>query len=210
MESDKEELNESLSSLAKETSDEIISQLRNQIDQLENSLSLRIGRKAPFGRQISKLFKSNKAHHCYRQRENKSPPYLISDRSKYKAVWDELSTTLERGVQAVFGSVVDEDEIQRDGAQTVRRLETLVGIKSTDIILEIGCGVGRVGGVLASRRAKWIGTDISANMIRLANQRLKALHNIQLITLGSGDLKEIEDESVDLVCCTVVFMHLYE
>ena len=125
-------------------------------------------------------------------------------------MWDEQSTTLERGVKGVFGSIVSEDEIQRNGAQTVKRLETLVGIRPTDIDLEIGCGIGRVGGALAPRCSKWIGTDISSNMIRLASHRLKNLRNIELVTLGLGGLKEIASESVDIVYCTVVFMHLFE
>lgn len=89
-------------------------------------------------------------------------------------------------------------------------LEKYVGIKPSDVVLEIGCGIGRVGKILAPRCSKWLGTDISANMLRYAAQRLKGLDNVRLIKLSKVGLKEIMEESVDVVYCTVVFMHLYE
>jgi ubiquinone/menaquinone biosynthesis C-methylase UbiE len=47
-------------------------------------------------------------------------------------------------------------------------------------------------------------------MLRYAAERLKGLQNVELIELSTVGLKEIPDDSVDVVYCTVVFMHLYE
>jgi ubiquinone/menaquinone biosynthesis C-methylase UbiE len=104
----------------------------------------------------------------------------------------------------------DEDELHRQGIHTADVLEKFVGIRPSDVVLEIGCGIGRVGKVLAPRCSKWIGTDISVNMLRHAAQRLKDLENVSLIKLTKVSLKEIRDETIDVVYCTVVFMHLYE
>lgn len=133
----------------------------------------------------------------------------FSDRSNYKKTWDRLAESYSDAKMAV-GGFEDEAQFELTANQTVDILEQYVGIKPTDVALEIGCGVGRVGKVLSKRVTRWIGTDISGNMLTHAAQRLKGLDNIELKELSTVGLKEIPDRSVDLVYCTVVFMHLLE
>ena len=52
--------------------------------------------------------------------------------------------------------------------------------------------------------------DISGRMLDVAKARLCGHANVELVELGSVGLSEISDASVDLVYCTVVFMHLLE
>ena len=80
----------------------------------------------------------------------------------------------------------------------------------SDIVLEIGCGIGRVGNELAPRCKKWIGCDISGNMLEHARKRLSHLENVELLELPECNLDPVEDNSIDIVYCTVVFMHLDE
>ena len=130
-------------------------------------------------------------------------------RSAYKSVWTALSTTQQQAVAHVIGEV-DEDAIQSAAKDTRHWLEVAVGIKSDDVILEIGCGIGRVGQVLAPICKQWIGCDVSPNMLRHAQERLASFSNVRFVELSGYDLRSIEDASVDLVYCTVVFMHLDE
>ena len=60
------------------------------------------------------------------------------------------------------------------------------------------------------RCSRWIGADISGNILRHAKQYLEGKENIELIELSTVGLMEIPTSSIDLVYCTVVFMHLYE
>jgi len=78
----------------------------------------------------------------------------------------------------------------------------------SDVVLEIGCGIGRVGRELAPQCRKWIGCDVSARMLNLAADRLREFPNVELVETSGYDLKPISDVSVDLVYCTAVFMHL--
>ncbi len=133
----------------------------------------------------------------------------FSERSNYKATWEKLAQSFDDAKMAVAGHT-SEEEFDRSASVTVSILEKFVDIKSSDVMLEIGCGVGRVGKLLSPRCSKWIGTDISSRMIKYAAERLKGLGNIELIELSNVGLKEIADNSVDVVYCTVVFMHLYE
>lgn len=134
---------------------------------------------------------------------------MIQERSQYKETWNNLAANMDEAKLYVAGHT-DEAELDRTGLNTVNRIEQFVGLQPEDICLEIGCGVGRVGKFLSPKCQKWIGTDISANMLQYAAQRLEGLENIELIELSGVGLQEIADHSIDLVYCTVVFMHLYE
>jgi ubiquinone/menaquinone biosynthesis C-methylase UbiE len=128
-------------------------------------------------------------------------------RSEYKKVWSALSTTEDQAKLHVLG-VTDEAALQSTGEETLRFLQNSVGIGKDDVVLEIGCGVGRVGKVVAPLCRKWIGCDVASNMLSLTAQRLKDLSNVELVELSGYDLSGVANASVDLVYCTVVFMHL--
>ena len=128
-------------------------------------------------------------------------------RSDYKGVWTALSESLASAKMHVSGTE-DEAVFESSGIGTSEFLLKNVGIKPTDVLLEIGCGVGRVGKHLAPRCRRWIGADVSPNMLRFAAERLCNLSNVEFIELSGNDLKPIGDNSIDLVYCTVVFMHL--
>jgi SAM-dependent methyltransferase len=128
-------------------------------------------------------------------------------RSEYKKVWSALSTTEEQAKLHVIG-VTEEAALQATGEETLRFLQDSVGIGKDDVVLEIGCGIGRVGKVVAPLCQKWIGCDVAWNMLSLAAERLKDLSNVELVEISGYNLTGISDASVDVVYCTVVFMHL--
>jgi SAM-dependent methyltransferase len=130
-------------------------------------------------------------------------------RADYKKVWTSLSTTKEDAYMVVSG-YTDEEKFHADAEDTLDILRATTGIKPDDIFLEIGCGVGRVGRVLAPLVREWIGCDVSPNMITLAGRRLIGLTNVRLQEISGYDLQPIPDASVDVVYTTVVFMHLEE
>jgi ubiquinone/menaquinone biosynthesis C-methylase UbiE len=136
---------------------------------------------------------------------NPAAPRL--QRSDYKAVWSDLSDTLARAKMHVIGTE-DEDALTGSGKATADFLSRRVGIRPEDTVLEIGCGIGRVGKQLAPRCHKWIGCDVSPNMVKLARERLQEFSNVELFETSGHDLKSIADLSIDVAYCTVVFMHL--
>lgn len=133
----------------------------------------------------------------------------LSDRSNYKATWEALSDSQYKALMNIAGYDND-SEFQRSARVTHEVLSDTVGIKGDDVFLEIGCGIGRVGKVLSPDVKKWIGADISSGMISLAKEYLSGLNNVELVELPEPNLAAIPDDSVDVVYCTVVFMHLFE
>jgi SAM-dependent methyltransferase len=130
-------------------------------------------------------------------------------RSDYKRTWQHLSGT-ETDAKMFVASTIDEGSLKRSAQYTREILERFVGLRPNDVVLEIGCGVGRLAPEIAPRVAQWVGTDISSNMLEHAQRRLSGLPNIRLVELADVGLGEIADASIDVVYCTVVFMHLYE
>ena len=128
-------------------------------------------------------------------------------RSEYKKVWSALSTTEDQAKLHVIG-VTDEEALHATGEETLRFLQDSVGIGKDDVVLEIGCGIGRVGKPVALLCRKWIGCDVASNMLSLAAERLGHLPGAELKEISGYDLKGVADASVDVVYCTVVFMHL--
>ena len=83
---------------------------------------------------------------------------------------------------------------------------------SNDRVLEIGCGVARIGQRIASMCREWVGADVSVNMLRHAKAACAAasVTNVDFFHLNGSDLTGIPDASFDVVYCTAVFMHLEE
>lgn len=128
-------------------------------------------------------------------------------RSQYSAVWDSLSLTSDSAAAAATG-FSDESSLQTSGKQVETRIAAAVSLKASDEVLEIGCGVGRVGWAIAPECRAWIGCDISETMLSHAQKRLAGLSNVRFVHLREANLGVIPDASVDVVYCTNMLPHL--
>jgi SAM-dependent methyltransferase len=109
----------------------------------------------------------------------------------YKNFWDDKATTYTGALIAVDGS----------------SNEAALDLGPQSRVLEIGCGVARIGLPLADQVGFWQGVDISANMVAVAQQRLagKANVNVQALT---GPRLPFADASFDAVYSIAVFIHM--
>lgn len=125
----------------------------------------------------------------------------------YKQIWDSLSTSWKDASFYVC-CIDDEDDIRRNGQHTAQFLREVLQITPADMVLEIGCGVARIGRELAPYCAEWHGADISGNMIAYAAGRTLGLSNVYLHELPDATLSIFPDSYFDCVYSTIVFMHL--
>jgi ubiquinone/menaquinone biosynthesis C-methylase UbiE len=130
-------------------------------------------------------------------------------RQAYGAVWNRVSRSFHDAKIAVAG-YADSAEWNRSGESTAESVRTKARIGPDDVVVEIGCGAGRVGVHLAPRCRTWIGCDVSSNMLAHAADALRTLPNVRFVHLNGYDLEGLDDESADVVYCTTVFMHLEE
>lgn len=125
----------------------------------------------------------------------------------YKSIWNNLSAT-STGANVSVCCIDDEDDIRSNGKLTTQFLREVLNIKSTDRVLEIGCGVARIGRELAPYCGEWHGSDISGNMLAYAAERTESMTNVYLHELPEASLSIFPDNYFDCVYCTIVFMHL--
>jgi cyclopropane fatty-acyl-phospholipid synthase-like methyltransferase len=83
-----------------------------------------------------------------------------------------------------------------------------LAISENDRVLEIGCGVARIGREVAQQAASWHGVDISSTMLQLAAKRTAHLPNVGLSHVeGSADTG-LPDQSFTRVYSHIVFIHM--
>lgn len=148
----------------------------------------------------------------YAMRAFRMPPWpslAHLHRRQYAETWDSLASTRKSAAIAVSGKGW-EDELRSSAARPVRNLIEVVSISEQDDLVEIGCGIGRIGRELASRCRSWTGVDISANMLAYASEGLQEFGNVRLQHLHGHGLSELPDTAFDVVYSTNVFAHLDE
>jgi SAM-dependent methyltransferase len=133
----------------------------------------------------------------------------LGERSAYKKVWDRQAKDLDVASLAVAGHT-DEATLDLSARAFIDQLRATVGIEPTDVVLEIGCGIARVGKPLSQECLHWFGSDISEGMLGHAAARLRERPNTTLVELATVGLQEFPRDAFDLVYCTIVFMHLFE
>lgn len=130
-----------------------------------------------------------------------------TDQLTYETRWDRSASSTQDARLAVDGSA-SEEVLQRTGAWAARQVGAALDLEPTDIVLELGCGVGRIGRELAPRCREWHGVDISSNMLRVAEERLAHLSNVHLHKVERTALEQFADASVDKIYCQAVLFHL--
>lgn len=130
-------------------------------------------------------------------------------RHRYKQVWTALSDTEDEAKVSVQGCT-DEATLEQSAVYDFARLRRGIRVDSESAVLEIGCGIGRLGRMFAPLCRTWTGCDVSPRMLEYARRRLAGFDNTRFIELSGYDLRPVADASQDVVYSTVVFMHLTE
>ncbi len=129
------------------------------------------------------------------------------DATNYKTFWDRKASTRTGALIAVDGSA-NEEVARLTGAYTARQVAHALALNPDDRVLELGCGVGRIGRELAPKVAHWQGADISANMLGVARERLADLDNVGFTELKRTSLDALASASFTKAYCVAVFIHM--
>ncbi len=131
----------------------------------------------------------------------------MESQKNYKSFWNDKASTVQGALIAVDGST-NEEVARLTGAHSGRQVAIALDLQPGDRVLELGCGVGRIGREIAPRVAHWEGCDISANMLAVARERLAAFPNAGLTELHRSSLQPLPDASFDKAYCIAVFIHM--
>src|SRR5215831_1627870 len=103
----------------------------------------------------------------------------------------------------------DDEEFFSTAADVVKGLEwDLKRVRGRDAALEIGCGPGRLMRPLSRYFGEIHGVDVSDEMIRLAQERLRDAPNARAHLTSGADLAQFPDDKFDFVYSYAVFQHI--
>ena len=124
----------------------------------------------------------------------------------YRGTWNFHARTKTAAYDAILTGVHDETTFDERGRAFAERLRPL--LPPGALVLDIGCGMGRVEKWLAPICAEAHGIDVSNRMLRFARERCAGLSNVHF-HLGTGrDLQGLADASFDLVFSVFVLQHM--
>ena len=99
--------------------------------------------------------------------------------------------------------------LERATREVVAQLELWNILSQERVVLDIGCGIGRIAAELAPRVKAVYGIDVSAGMIDAALRRCAPLENVQLLKGSGRDLRAYPDAFFDaaLAVDTLPYIH---
>ena len=125
--------------------------------------------------------------------------------NKQKELWNKLAKDNSKYYVASFkGKGITEEEFVESGREDYKNLilnDEL--IEKNGIILEVGCGIGRMTQFMRYDFNKVIGIDISGKMIQQAKERLRGAEFIET----DGETIPLPSNSIDFTFSYIVFQH---
>lgn len=100
------------------------------------------------------------------------------------------------------------DAIRADKARVAEQMIDLAQIQSSDIVLEIGSGMGFISHHIATRVSHLHCTDISSSFLRYAQELCQEHHNVSFHLLEGCHFDFLEENSLDVIFSHAVFIHL--
>lgn len=115
----------------------------------------------------------------------------------------------ESAYRYILGREVDEGEFDRSGKSEVNELlSDLPHLINEWMVLDIGCGIGRLEKFLSDKFKEVHGIDVSEEMVRKGRDRLKSYPNVFFWESNGKALSMFGDCAFDLVFSVGVFQHI--
>jgi len=133
--------------------------------------------------------------------------HLKKNDHSYKDFWERMGSTKDTALSMMDGSP-NESVCQLTGQYMAKRISNALLLNPKDVVLELGCGVGRIGREIAPLCHRWFGVDISENLIKIAGQRMGHLNNVEFNVLEKTSLSSYPGHTFDKVYSHAVFIHM--
>lgn len=126
--------------------------------------------------------------------------------SSYRRRWNMASLTESSAMNAILADVPGVRQFEERGIRDAEILREFVHPDS--VVLDFGCGIGRVDKYLSPHCMRLCAVDVSDRMLALARKRLAGTQNIELHRNNGHDLSEFPQGTFDFVFALLVFHHL--
>lgn len=125
----------------------------------------------------------------------------------YKDFWRKMGEQDDTALSMMDGSP-SEEACRLTGQYMAGKIGNALLLGQEDAVLELGCGVGRIGREIAPLCKKWHGADISETLIRIAGKRMGHLKHAEFTALDRTSLHDFPDRSFDKAYSHAVFIHM--
>jgi ubiquinone/menaquinone biosynthesis C-methylase UbiE len=104
----------------------------------------------------------------------------------------------------------DQDRFWAGGVADLDKLLAILGVAvgSGEVVVDVGCGVGRLTRPLAARAKEVLALDVSSEMVARAREYNPELSNVQWLVGDGSSLAPIADATADACVSHVVFQHI--
>lgn len=139
-------------------------------------------------------------------------PILVKDFRKLKEDWDiAAKTDFFRDYIAQFFN--EEEAFKKSGENHTNHIKEFLALYGVSwknkIVVELGCGAGRMTEFIAKEAKHVQAIDISAEMLKRLYERIGYIKNVETICI-IRDYSVISDLSVDIIISFLVFQHTPE
>lgn len=100
--------------------------------------------------------------------------------------------------------------LERATREVIAQLEMWNIISQKRVVLDIGCGIGRIASELSPKVREVHGIDVSSGMIDAALRRCAPFGNVRLMKGSGRDLHEFGDDSFDAAIAVDTFPYLLQ
>lgn len=125
--------------------------------------------------------------------------------NSYERLWDIFALTEAQAIKCISRDQ-DKESFERGGLRTSNKLKEF--IKQDAVVVDLGCGIGRVEKYLASHCKEIHGVDASRMMIYRAKKRLKNYSRVFFYKNNGRDLSIFPDQKFDFAFSLFVMQHL--
>ncbi len=127
---------------------------------------------------------------------------------QYRAAWNASArhSAREAILTAQDGSETPEECFDRMGKADADMLRAFVTPES--VVLDIGCGIGRIEKHLAPHCAKMHAVDVADEMIAEAKRWTRGVANIEFHRAAGADLAFLPSDSIDFAFSCLVLQHM--
>ena len=124
--------------------------------------------------------------------------------SDYKDIWNSFQTVGDAR-QHIYNDT-DEAVFDAGGKMDAEWVSTFLDEES--VVLDIGCGIGRIEKFLAPSCKELCGVDISERMLEEARRRLSSQSHVSFYQNNGKDLSVFEDQHFDFIFSFYVLQHI--
>ncbi|MFZ2071227.1 MAG: class I SAM-dependent methyltransferase [Halobacteriota archaeon] len=126
--------------------------------------------------------------------------------TNYERTWDLYAMTKHGAMREILTGVEDDVIFDQRGKEFADELKKF--IEPNSVVLDVGCGIGRVEKFLVQYCKEIHGIDVSGRMIKLGKKRLKEINNVFFHKTNGIDLSIFPDNKFDFVFSIIVLQHI--